>query len=53
MARGRYMDKREGEEQWRTEDIVKKIEEEGDTIALVMLSGVQCAHFSLLFFVLI
>jgi kynureninase len=30
-----------GETTLRTEDIVKKIEEEGDSIALVMLSGVQ------------
>lgn len=32
---------RSGEQTLRTEDIVQRIEEEGDSIALVMLSGVQ------------
>ena len=32
---------REGEHTLRTEDIVDRIKEEGDTVALVMLSGVQ------------
>lgn len=32
---------REGETYVRTEDIVKKIEEDGDSIALVMFSGIQ------------
>ena len=32
---------REGEYALRTEDILKKIEEEGDAVALVMFSGVQ------------
>lgn len=34
---------REGELLWRTEDIVKVIEEEGDSIALVFFSGVHYA----------
>lgn len=32
---------RDGEVAWRTEDILKTIEERGEEIALVMLSGVQ------------
>ncbi|XP_065063086.1 kynureninase-like [Rhopilema esculentum] len=32
---------REGEENWRTEDIVSLIEKEGDSIALVLFSGVH------------
>ena len=36
-----YVDRREGEEQWRTEDILSLLSRQGDEIALVMLSGVQ------------
>ena len=32
---------REGEATFRTEDILAKIEEEGDSIAVIMLSGLQ------------
>ncbi|QCW99144.1 kynureninase [Aggregatimonas sangjinii] len=33
--------KREGEHYWRTEDIIKKIEETGDELALVLIGGVN------------
>ena len=32
---------REGEDTFRTEDIIKKINEEGESIAVVILSGIQ------------
>lgn len=36
-----YFERREGEENWRTEDLVALLEREGDSIALVLLGGVQ------------
>ena len=32
---------RQGEDTFRTEDIIKRINEEGDEIAVVILSGIQ------------
>lgn len=31
-----------GERIWRTEDILKSIEEEGDSVAVILLSGSKC-----------
>lgn len=36
-----FLKPRSGENNFRTEDIIKKIESEGDCIALVLLSGVH------------
>ena len=35
------MKPREGENNFRTEDIIEKIKQEGDSVALVLLSGVH------------